>query len=342
MELNAIQASLREARTNRDRLFGELENLRARAAADGENAGLEERIGNVNRGIEAADTRIQELEADYGRRSYLESQADRPEARMAGSAPAEEKRVHRHVNENREKAFRTIEHHQDAFDDGAAARTEKLVRQQDPRDWTARYIAAVGSDAYRSAFGKLVSDPQHGHLRFGPEEVEIVRVVSALEQERALTVGTGSQGGFALPLTLDPSILLTSNGSLNPIRQLARNITVSTNIWGGVSSGGVTVAYSAEAAAMTDNSPTLAQPVITARRWTAYVPYSWELGADWPGVEDELVRLIADGRDVNDSTHFYSGTSSSNQPQGIATSLGTTQQVLTVGTLRSRPATCGR
>ena len=46
----------------------------------------------------------------------------------------------------------------------------------------------------------------------------------------------------------------------------------------------------------------------------------------------ELVRLIADGRDVNDSTMFYSGTTSSNQPNGIMNGLTGSQQVVTVGT----------
>jgi hypothetical protein len=54
----------------------------------------------------------------------------------------------------------------------------------------------------------------------------------------------------------------------------------------------------------------------------------------WPGLgfaRHELVRLIADGRDVNDASIFYSGTSSSNQPNGVLPGLSVTQ-LLTVGT----------
>jgi HK97 family phage major capsid protein len=107
----------------------------------------------------------------------------------------------------------------------------------------------------------------------------------------------------------------------------------------GVTSDGVTVTYRAEAATMTDNSPTLTQPVITARRWDAFVPYSWEVGADWPGnaLQNELVRLIADARDVNDTSVFWGGTSSSNQPAGLMTSLGTSQQVITSATATYAP-----
>jgi HK97 family phage major capsid protein len=111
-----------------------------------------------------------------------------------------------------------------------------------------------------------------------------------------MAVGSGPTGGFPIPVTLDPTIVLTSGGALNPVRRLARVVTISTNEWRGVTSDGVTVTYRAEAAMMADNSPTLVQPVITARRWDAFVPYSWEVGADWQGnaLQNELVGLIAD------------------------------------------------
>jgi HK97 family phage major capsid protein len=119
---------------------------------------------------------------------------------------------------------------------------------------------------------------------------------------------------------------------LNPVRRIARVVTVNQNEWRGVSSDGVTVAYSAEAAVAVDNSPVLAQPSIICRRWLAFVPYSWELGQDWGSLESELVRLIADGRDVLETSVFASGTSSANQPQGLFTGLTASQVVLTSGT----------
>jgi hypothetical protein len=61
----------------------------------------------------------------------------------------------------------------------------------------------------------MVMDPTTGHLRFTPAEVEAVRKVSAVEAERAMSIGTGSAGGFAVPFVLDPSVMLTSTGALN-------------------------------------------------------------------------------------------------------------------------------
>jgi hypothetical protein len=37
-----------------------------------------------------------------------------------------------------------------------------------------------------------------------------------------MSEATGGAGGFALQFTLDPTILLSSSGALNPFRQLAR------------------------------------------------------------------------------------------------------------------------
>jgi HK97 family phage major capsid protein len=94
---------------------------------------------------------------------------------------------------------------------------------------------------------------------------------------------------------------------LNPVRQVAKTFTIATKEWKGVSSDGVTVAYVPEATEATDASPTLAQPVIMAQQWRAFVPFSIELGQDWSGITDELGRLISDGRDVVDATQFLTG-----------------------------------
>ena len=113
-------------------------------------------------------------------------------------------------------------------------------------------------------------------------------------------VGTGSAGQYALPLTIDPSIILTGSGALNPVRSVANVETIGSYQWRGVSSDGITAAYSAEAAESGDNSPTLVQPVLTPQRGSAFVPFSAEVSQDWDGIQEELVRLIMDARDVLD------------------------------------------
>src|SRR5262249_29476992 len=106
---------------------------------------------------------------------------------------------------------------------------------------------------------------------------------------RGMTIGTGSAGGFALPFSLDPSVMLTSNGALNPIRQVARVFTIPTDQWKGVSSAGVTASYDPEASEVSDDSPTLAQPVIDSAMGRAFVPFSYEVGQDWGSLQEELL-----------------------------------------------------
>lgn len=153
-------------------------------------------------------------------------------------------------------------------------------------------------------------------------------------EERAMSIGTGSAGGFAIPFVLDPSIMLTSMGALNPVRQVARQVTISgAREWRGVASDGVTVAYSAEATVATDGSPTLVQPAIITYQYRVFVPFSLELGADWPDLGAEFLRLASDARDVNDATQFLTGAGTSS-PDGILNiggtgGLTTTQRVQT-------------
>jgi HK97 family phage major capsid protein len=129
---------------------------------------------------------------------------------------------------------------------------------------------------------------------------------------------------------LDATIMLTSNGALNPARELARVIPISTREWRGVTSAGVTAEYAAEATEVADASPTLGQPAIVAERGDAFVPFSMELDQDWGSLQSELLRLITDGRDVLDATKHLTG-SGTNEPFGVLTGLSTTQRVQTTG-----------
>jgi HK97 family phage major capsid protein len=160
--------------------------------------------------------------------------------------------------------------------------------------------------------------------------VKAFQRASQVQQERAMAIGTDAAGGFALPFTLDPTVLLSSAGALKPIRGIARVETTTTNEWRGISSDGITTSYVGEAATASDDSPALAQPVVTCAQWRAFVPFSIELGQDWQGLQGELVRLVRDGRDTMDATAFWTG-SGTQQPRGLTTDLTASQRVATSG-----------
>jgi HK97 family phage major capsid protein len=222
----------------------------------------------------------------------------------------------------------------DVLSAAAADRADRALRGTDPLGAMARYIAAVSDPSYLTAFGRMLADPQMGHLRYGPEEVAAVREAGyAHDAIRAL--GTGSTG-VPLPFTLDPSILITSGGALNPIRDLANVSVIATHDWQGVSSTGVVAGYVAEGTEALDGTPTLAGPRLSTQQGRAFVPFSIELSQDWTGIQNELVGLVNDARGTTDAQMFLTGSGTA-QPMGIlggdvTYSLGTADRVLTAGT----------
>ena len=150
------------------------------------------------------------------------------------------------------------------------------------QSWTQRWAAAAGSEEYERAFAHLVANPTHGHLRWTPAEAKAYRTVAALQTEQRAMGLTDNVGGYMVPLTLDPAIQLSSGGSINPLRQLARVVQTTTDTWQGVTSAGVTAEWTAEAAEVADASPTLAGPSIPVFKGDAFVPFSFEVEGELP------------------------------------------------------------
>jgi len=235
----------------------------------------------------------------------------------------------------RDTAMRTIERAVKANKLAAsgAELVETLMRTGSPlaQTWTQRYAATAGSEHYERAFSKLVANPTQGHLEWTPEEADAYRAVAAVQAEqRAMNIGDAS-GGYMIPLTLDPSIMLTSNGSTNPLRQIARTATTVTDTWQGVTSAGVTAEWTAEAAEMADASPTLGGPSIPVYKGDAFVPFSFEIGGDAVNFMNELGGLLVDAAEQLNATAFTTGTGSG-QPKGVITALTGGASVVNSGT----------
>jgi HK97 family phage major capsid protein len=174
----------------------------------------------------------------------------------------------------------------------------------------AKHVLLTGSDAYQRAFEKVYSNPVAGNMMLEPDEAQAMRA--------ALTL-TNANGGYMVPFLLDPTIILTNNGSSNPWRQVATVKPVDVNVWHGVSSAGVTAEWIAEATEVADATPTFAQPTITAFKADAYIQGSYEVLAD-SGFAGDLALLLADAKDRLEEAAFATGTGSG-QPNGVVTSL---------------------
>jgi HK97 family phage major capsid protein len=237
----------------------------------------------------------------------------------------------------RNAALRAIDRYRNELPTDAGDRLDHHIRVQDVLGTDAGYLTAVADPAYESAFIKMLRDPTTGHLRFSAKEVDAVRAVTQADQERAMAVGTGSTGGFGAPFQLDPSIMNSGTGALNPFRAISRVETVTGYEWRGVSADQVSAHYRAEATEVADDSPTLVQPVVTPRRGDAFVPFSIEVEQDYPTLVTELGTLLADARDVLDASKMISGLPASNEPTGVLSigqtgALSTSQRVLSTTT----------
>lgn len=205
-------------------------------------------------------------------------------------------------------ALAKVEH----LDDTARTNVERLMARADAKGALARHIIVTGKSAYRSAFAKVMQ-AMGGPADLTPDEAQ------AWAEARAMSLSAGS-GGYAVPFTLDPTVIDTAEHSVNPFRQISQVSQIVTDTWHGVASGGVTANWRDEADETSDDSPTLTQPSIPVHRADAFVPFSFEIGMDWAGMEAELRGEIARARDDLEATAHAVGNGV-NKPTGVVTAL---------------------
>jgi HK97 family phage major capsid protein/HK97 family phage prohead protease len=197
--------------------------------------------------------------------------------------------------------------------EAAQQRVAELLDEVDEDGTLARRILVTGSPAYERAFGKwLISGGMTG---------------LTAEEQRALSMGAADSAALAVPFTLDPTVILTSDGATNPLRAISRVETITGKIWEGVTSAGITVGRSGEATEVGDDAPTLAQPTVTPSRVDGFVPFSIESDQDWPRLRSEMTRLLQDAKDVEEATAFVTGNGTAPNPAGIASTLTTASNV---------------
>ena len=270
---------------------------------------------------------------DRGEREEPQRRSN-PRVTTRKSLPDDLTAIHEYRNHNQtydqlQKAYRDgarklVERMVPAFEaadeDATKARLEKLLNGIDQANdgqeqgTLARRIIATSSEAYERAFAKIVSNKAHAMT---PEE------------QRAASLTT-TAGGYAVPVTLDPTVILYGGGYVNPIRQVADVRTITGNTWEGVNTAGVVAGYGAEATEASDNAPTLAQPTANVEKAFAFIPFSIEIGQDWGAFQSEMGELFADAKTTLENTKFLTGLGhSSTEPQGLIAVGGYTAVVTT-------------
>jgi HK97 family phage major capsid protein len=214
-------------------------------------------------------------------------------------------------------ALRSIE--TDALASDAAKQAATELVERDETDVAARWASVASNPDYLSAFTSMLVDPERGHLEWTPQQRQAW--TDAQMQSRAMNIGTDASGGYLVPFSLDPVFTLTNDGTINPLRRIARTTTIATDKWNGITTAGVTAEWKAEAAEVADASPSdLAQPSIPVHMADTYVVYSFESEQDIPSLVDELQTAMTDGRDRLEATAFTTGDGSG-KPKGIITAV---------------------
>lgn len=204
--------------------------------------------------------------------------------------------------------------------DKAVANIQRLVAQSgDDPHFAHRFLATSSPDFLRATAKRIAGQYD---------------LLTSSERAAIATVGTTTAGGYAVPDILDPTIVLTSDGAVNPIRSMARveTITGAGNKFQAVTSQGITLSYGpTEGSAITETtSPVLAQPEVTVQPVKGEIRYSIESVEDWPRLLSELSMLIQDARDTLEANAFINGDGSG-EPEGVIYGLASASAVGTTG-----------
>ncbi|MGN9802057.1 phage major capsid protein [Micromonospora sp. L32] len=222
------------------------------------------------------------------------------------------------VNEElRSRALSAIEKMPSANDKVREAATTIVERFDDKDATLARLALVASSPAYLRAFAKAATNRLH--------ELDDTEQ-RALQAVRAMSL-TDSAGGYLVPFQLDPTVIITANGSLNEIRRIARQVVATGDTWNGVSAGAVAWSWDAEATQVSDDAPTFAQPSIPVYKAAGFVPVSIEALQDMANGAAEVARLLSEGREILEAAAFVTG-SGVGQPTGIVTALTGTGSVV--------------
>lgn len=185
-----------------------------------------------------------------------------------------------------------------------------------PDNSAAEFVLATGNPHYRTAFEKVLQNPTHGFLEWDRDEQLAYQQTGAVRTAMSLTSGNG---GYMVPLTLDPTIILTNTGAINPWRELATVQTTTTNTWQGVTSTGVNAEWKVEGAQAADASPTVASVSIPTYLADAYVFGSYEILGD-SNFATQLPTLLADAKNRIEENAYAIG-SGSGAPTGAITAV---------------------
>ena len=319
----------------KDELRSQIEELRSRIVELSEKDDItEDENVELDAALEQHEARTAELETLEARDARVAAAREKVVERAAGfDAPQIMKRTETQLNVStasrsqiRDAALALLNQEGKNLAARNGDHVDMLLRTKNGNcDGTeiAKRMLLTENDAYRTAFMKGVTQSAPA---WTADEAR------ALDEYRAMSEGTDTAGGFGIPVLIDPSIILTSGAAAAPVLDLARVVTITTDEWKGVSSAGMSWSYDGEGTEVSDDAPTLAQPTVPVYTARGFIPYSIEVGSDYPAFAAEMRRLLDQGYIDLVAQQTITGSGSSS-PTGIFTALDANTNVeVVVGT----------
>lgn len=179
--------------------------------------------------------------------------------------------------------------------------TSLLEMDNDHSDLIARHILMTGSPEYHQEFKRYVRSG-------GQYAGELMRT--------AMSLTTGN-GGYLVPVTLDPTIVLTNAGAINPLRDISSVVTIAgSNVFNGVTSAGVNAEWLGEGSQAADATPAFGQISVTAHKAAAYVFGSYEVLGD-SNFASQLGMLMGDAKNRLESDAMATANTGATIPRGV-------------------------
>jgi HK97 family phage major capsid protein len=338
-DLDRIKDNITAAEARKRRALREVDDLIARADVSRLSDGEQQRLDRQSRAIDNLELDIARLKDEW--REAVGQSIRRGGSTEAGDGapPMAEVRRTRDPRDEKDmisRALRTLETSGRELRSEQQDQVDRLLRtrseEYDPLHLAER-ILVTESPVYRSAWMRVLHAGQNNRQAIlTSEELDALRAYELYERAwdgynahvyRSMGEVTTTAGGFGVPVFIDPTIILTTGSADVPMLKYCRIEQVTTNVWKGVSSAGMSWSYDTEAAEVSDDSPTLAQPSITVHMARGFIPYSIEVGQDYSNFSAEMGRLLTQG--YNDllaaKTMTGSGTG---EPWGIFTAIDQT------------------
>jgi HK97 family phage major capsid protein len=330
--LDILNARVDELVVQRSILIAEMEAIpetaltEARSINDAEQAEFDaatDKVRGIDTDLDATRSRIGELEVIAARQETSTRKAPIP-GTAAAPHDFDPTTVGRMSDSDaRARAITSVERSRSFAKDEHRSNLVNLIEKNGKVGAAAARMALVtGSDEYCRGFLKHMAGNQYG---ITPEEARALSMGwdQYSVEERAMTSGTGSSGGYFVPIFIDPTMIITGAGSINPFRQISNVKTIGPAFggWYGATAAQVTAAWTAEGSAAPDNTPTIGQPNIPVYMGETHVAVSFQAYEDIADLASDVVMLFSDAKDNLEATAHATGDGSS-KPTGVSYAVG--------------------